>query len=156
MLFQARHWIWKIIIYFDLIVIAIKQCSLKMNLYFFMHKRGLWTLKSHKNYNSKILEISKSLNLEVSRSLNLKNRSTVAHWYVICFSPGGPGFKSRQGTIFRIKMKDVTFELLRCSYSHIWWIYRQSPVKSPDIKTLLVVKSCLTQCTFTSNFNVLH
>ena len=28
-------------IYFDLIVIAIKQCSLKMNLYFFMHKRGL-------------------------------------------------------------------------------------------------------------------
>ena len=24
-------------------------------------------------------------------------------------------------------MKNVTFELLRCSYSHIWWIYRQSP-----------------------------
>ena len=30
-------------------------------------------------------------------------RSTVAHWYVICFSPGGPGFKSRQGTIFQNK-----------------------------------------------------
>ena len=27
----------------------------------------------------------------------VKYRSTVAHWYVICFSPGGPGFKSRQG-----------------------------------------------------------
>ena len=26
-----------------------------------------------------------------------KNRSTVAHWYAICYLPGGPGFKSRQG-----------------------------------------------------------
>ena len=34
---------------------------------------------------------------------SISNRSTVAHWYVICFSPGGPGFKSRQGTIFQNK-----------------------------------------------------
>ena len=49
-------------------------------------------------------------------------RSTVAHWYVICFSPGGPRFKSRQGMIFQNKNEKVTFELLRCSYSHIWWL----------------------------------
>ena len=24
-------------------------------------------------------------------------RSTVAHWYAICFALGGPGFKSQQG-----------------------------------------------------------
>ena len=27
----------------------------------------------------------------------VKYRSTVAHWYAICFVSGGPGFKSRQG-----------------------------------------------------------
>ena len=54
---------------------------------------------------------------------NVNNRSTVAHWYVICFSPGGPGFKSRQGTIFENKNEKRNFGLLCCSYSHIWWIY---------------------------------
>ena len=29
--------------------------------------------------------------------LDSPNRSTAAHWYAICFVPGGPGFKSRQG-----------------------------------------------------------
>ena len=61
------------------------------------------------------------------------NRSTVAHWYVICFSPGRSGFKSRQGTIFQNK-KNVTFELLRCSYSHICWIYEPSIGIVHDIK----------------------
>ena len=31
-----------------------------------------------------------------------------------------PGSNPGKGRFFRIIMKDVTFELLRCSYSHIW------------------------------------
>ena len=31
------------------------------------------------------------------------------------------GSNPGKGRFFRIKMKDETFELLRCSYSHIWW-----------------------------------
>ena len=37
-----------------------------------------------------------------------------------------PGSNPGKGRFFRIKMKNVTFELLRCSYSHIWWIYEPS------------------------------
>ena len=33
----------------------------------------------------------------------IKYRSLWAHWYVISFSLGGPGFKSGQGTIFQNK-----------------------------------------------------
>ena len=52
--------------------------------------------------------------------------SSASHWE-------DPGLNPGKGRFFRIKMKYVTFELLRCSYPHIWWIYRQSPVKSPDL-----------------------
>ena len=33
------------------------------------------------------------------------------------------GSNPSKGRFFRIKMKNVMFKLLRCSYSHIWWIY---------------------------------
>ena len=36
-------------------------------------------------------------------------RSTVAHWYVICFSTGGPGFKSRQET-------NICYDIPTCKY----------------------------------------
>ena len=38
----------------------------------------------------------------------------------------GTGFKYPQGTNFQNKNENVTFELLRCSYSHIWQIYEPS------------------------------
>ena len=47
----------------------------------------------------------------------------VAHWYVICFSPGeDPGSNPGKERFFRIKMKNVMFELLRCSHSHEGYI----------------------------------
>ena len=48
------------------------------------------------------LDLSMAFDM-VNTNLIIKDRSTVAHWYVICFSPGGPGFKSRQGMIFQNK-----------------------------------------------------
>ena len=52
--------------------------------------------------------------LSLAETLETNNvndgRSTVAHWNVFCFSPGGPGFNYGKGRFFRIKMKNVTFE----------------------------------------------
>ena len=63
--------------------------------------------------------LSKRAYFQIEFDILAEKRSTVAHWYVICFSSGGLRFKYLQGTIFQNKMKNVKFELLRCSYSHI-------------------------------------
>ena len=48
---------------------------------------------------------------------------TEARWHIGMSSAShreDPGSNPGKGQFFRIKMKDVTFELLRCSYSHIY------------------------------------
>ena len=49
---------------------------------------------------------------------------TEARWHIGMSSAShreDPGSNPGKGRFFRIKMKNVTFELQRCSYSHIWW-----------------------------------
>ena len=51
--------------------------------------------------------------------------SKEARWHIGMSSASHreePGSNPGKGQFFRIKMKNVTFELLRCSYSHIWWL----------------------------------
>ena len=67
---------------------------------------------------------------------------TEARWHIGMSSAShqeDPDSNPGKGQFFRIKMKDVTLELLRCSYSHIWWIRltivyvrENRPTKMPD------------------------
>ena len=66
--------------------------------------------------------------------IDIKDRhgtNTEAWWHIGMSSAShreDPGSNPGKGRFFRIKMKKVTFELLRCIYSHIWWIYNLSVV----------------------------
>ena len=46
-------------------------------------------------------------------------QSTVAHWYAICFIPGGPRFKSRQGRELLILNKKE-FNNLNLTTIKVW------------------------------------
>ena len=50
---------------------------------------------------------------------------TEARWHIgtsFASHREDPGSNPGKGGFFRIKMKNVMFELQRCSYFHIWWI----------------------------------
>ena len=47
--------------------------------------------------NSNRAKVPSSLKGKLLCSESVCDRSMVAHWYAICFVPGGPGFKSQQG-----------------------------------------------------------
>ena len=54
----------------------------------------------------------------------LTHEPTEAQWHIGMPSAShreDPGSNPGKGRFFRIKMKNVTFELLRCIYSHIMW-----------------------------------
>ena len=51
--------------------------------------------KRHTPWGRGSVKIVKLQTSRFGKLLDL-NRSTVAHWYAICFVPGGPRFKSRQ------------------------------------------------------------